>query len=90
MTGSLLYYGRALDHTILPALNETTSEQAIPTENTMKKSQRLMDYVATYPKAYIRYHTSSMILNIDIDAVYLVAPKARSRVAGYHHLSDDP
>ena len=31
-----------------------------------------------------------MILNIDSDATYLVAPKARSRVAGYYHLSDDP
>ena len=28
-----------------------------------------------------------MILNIDIDAAYLVTPKARSRVAGYYHLS---
>ena len=31
-----------------------------------------------------------MILNIDSDAAYLVAPKARSRVAGYYHLTSDP
>ena len=31
-----------------------------------------------------------MVLHIDSDAAYLVAPKARSRVAGYFHLSDHP
>ena len=33
-----------------------------------------MDYLATYPNAYIRYYASDMILNIDSDAAYLVAP----------------
>ena len=49
-----------------------------------------MDYVNTYPNAYIRYYASDMVLHIDSDAAYLVAPKARSRVAGYFHLSDNP
>ena len=49
-----------------------------------------MDYVATYPNAYIRYYASDMILNIDSDAAYIVAKKSRSRVAGYYHLSSDP
>ena len=31
-----------------------------------------------------------MVLHIDSDAAYLVAPKARSRVAGYFHLSNHP
>ena len=48
-----------------------------------------MDYFATYPKAYIRYYASQMILNIDCDAAYLIAPKARSRVARYYHLTGD-
>ena len=47
VTGSLLYYGRAIDYSILPALNEIASEQAQPTQQTKKKAQRLMDYVAT-------------------------------------------
>ena len=55
-----------------------------------KKSQRLMDYVYTYPDTYIRYKASDMALHIDNDAAYLVTPKARSRVAGYLHLSDHP
>ena len=56
----------------------------------MKKAQRLMDYVATYPNTYIRDYASDMILNIGSDAAYLVAPKARSRVTGYYHLSSIP
>ena len=49
-----------------------------------------MDYVATYPNTYIRFYASDMVLNIDSDAAYLVAPKARSRVAGYFHFSSTP
>ena len=90
VTGSFLYYARALDHTILPALNEIASEQSTPTEKTMCKAQRLMDYVATYPNTYIRFYASDMVLNIDSDSVYLVAPKARSRVAGYFHFASTP
>ena len=90
VTGSFLYYDRALDHTILPALNELASEQANPTQKTMRKAIRLMDYLHTYPHAYIRYHASNMVLHLDSHAAYLVVPKARSRVAGYFHLSDHP
>ena len=90
VTGSFLYYGRALDNTILPALNEIASEQSKPTQKTMDKAQQLMDYVATYPDTYIRFYASDMILNIDSDAAYLVAPKSRSRVAGYFHLASIP
>ena len=49
-----------------------------------------MDFVATHPNAYIRYYASDMVLHIDSDAAYLVAPKAKSRVAGYFYLSDHP
>ena len=86
--GSLLYYGRALDNTILPALNQIGTEQALPTTNTKQKLRRLLDYVATYPKAYLRFYASDMLLEIDSDAAYLVLPKARSRLAGYFRLLD--
>ena len=49
-----------------------------------------MDYVQTYPNAYIRFYTSDMILHVDSNAAYLVATKARSRIAGYFHLLDHP
>ena len=90
ITGSFLYYARALDLTMLPALNEISSQQANPTELTKQKCQRLMDYAATYPDIFIRYHASDMVLHVDSDAAYLVAPKARSRIAGYYYLSHHP
>ena len=89
-TGSFLYYGRAIDYTILPALNAIASAQAQPTQKTKNKTQQLMDYLHTYPDAYIRYYASDMVLYVDSDAAYLVAPKARSRIAGYYYLSDHP
>ena len=87
-TGLLLYYARAIDSTILPALQEIASEQAHPTERTLQKCRRLLDYVATYPLGILRFHASDMILHVDPDAAYLVLPKARSRYAGYFYLSD--
>ena len=89
-TGSFLYYGRAIDYTILPALNDIASMQAHPTERTKQKAKRLMDYLHTYTNAYIRYYASDMVLHVDSDAAYLVAPKARSRIAGYFHLTNHP
>ena len=86
--GSLLYYARALDNTILPALNTIGTTQATPTHNTKLKLHRLLDYVNTYNRAYIRMYASDMILNIDSDAAYLVLPNARSRIAGYFRLLD--
>ena len=49
-----------------------------------------MDYMHTYNNAYLRYHASDMVLHVDSDAAYLVLPKARSRIAGFYHLSDHP
>ena len=88
-----MYYGRAIDGSILPALNDISSQQAKPTVETKRKLQRLLDYIATYYDASVRFHASDMVLRVDSDAAYLVAPKARSRIAGYFYLSsleDEP
>ena len=44
--GTLLYYAKALDSTMLVALSELASEQAIPKKNTMKKVLLFLDYAA--------------------------------------------
>jgi len=90
ITGSFLYYSRALDSTMLPALNEIASTQAAPTEYTKAECQQLMDYAATHPQIYVRFHASDMTLLIDSDAAYLVMPNAKSRIAGYFQLNDHP
>jgi len=90
VVGSFLYYARAVDITILMALSSIAAEQANPTENTMKRINQLMDYMATHPDAVIRYKASDMILNVHSDASYLSAPKARSRAGGYFFLGSMP
>jgi hypothetical protein len=88
--GSLLYYARAVDPTMLPAINEISGSQASPTQKTMSACKMLLDYAATYPLAIIRYHASDMALHTDTDAAFLVLPNARSRYAGHYILSDTP
>ena len=90
IVGTMLYYARAIDYTILPALNDIAREQSNPTVRTMNRAKRVLDYAATYPSAFIRYHSSSMILHVDSDAAYLIAPQAKSRVAGFYYLSSHP
>jgi len=87
IVGSLLYYDRAIDGTLLPALNTIFASQSKPTQATLQRCHDLLDYVATYPNVFLRYHASDMVLTIDSDAAYLVAPKARSRIAGYFQLN---
>lgn len=89
ITGTFLYYGRGVDPTILPALNEISSQQAAPTEETLQKCNMLMDYLHTHPDAKIRYHASDMRLYLETDAAYLVLPQARSRCAAYFYLSNN-
>ena len=88
--GSLLYYRRAVDPTILVALNELSTEQASPTTNTLQKIKQLLNYVATYPNTVLRFHANDMTLHVDSDAAYLVLPNAKSRIAGYFYLSTHP
>ena len=90
ITGTFLYYARALDSTMLPALNEIACTQAKPTQYTREECDQIMDYAATYPQVYVRFHASDMILAVDSDAAYLVMPNAKSRIAGYFQLNDHP
>jgi len=53
--GVLLYYGRAVDSTVLVALGSIASAQATPTALTMERTKILLDYVATHPDAILTY-----------------------------------
>ena len=90
VVGSLLYHGRALDASILPALNTISSQQNSPTAKVKEKCLRLLDYIATYPNPILRFYASDMILTAESDAAYLVLPKARSRAAGMFYLHNKP
>ena len=74
---------------ILPTLNEISTSQSAPTEETLARCHQLLDYLATYPDATIRYTASDMILICVTDAAYLVLLKARSRIgAGHYYFSN--
>jgi hypothetical protein len=88
INGTLLYYARAIDPTMLVALNEISTSQAAPTTDTLKKCNQVLDYAATHPNATIRYTASDMILMTDTDAAYLVLPSARSRIAGHYYYTN--
>ena len=83
VVGTLLYYARAIDNTMLPALNDIAANQSAPTQTTAEDITRLLDYCASHPDATIKFHASDMILHIHSDASYLSAPKARSKVGGF-------
>jgi hypothetical protein len=88
--GTLLFYARAVDNTMIVAIGDIATQQAKGTEATMIAITHLLNYCATHPHAIIRYTKSDMCLHVDTDASYLSVSKARSRTAGYHYLSSRP
>jgi hypothetical protein len=81
-TGSVLYYARAVDPTVLMPLNETATEQTKATEKEQAATNQLLHYLATDPDATIRYRAFGMILHIHSDASYLSVSNTRSRLGG--------
>jgi hypothetical protein len=92
--GVLNYYARAIDYSMLVAINKIASQQAAPTTQTMVLLRHLIDYAASFPDASITYYPSKMILINHSDAAFLTETKARSRSAAFSYLSlgdiDDP
>ncbi len=86
IVGSILYYARAVDMTVLMALSSIAVEQTKATEKTMSRCMQLLDYLARQSEAKVRFHASDMILNIHSDASYLSEAKARSRACGHFFL----
>ena len=88
IVGSLLFYGRAIDNTMLTALNEISTVQTKATEDKKIATNKLLDYAATYPDTKLRFYASDMILYVESDAAYLVQPNAKSRIAEFFYLSN--
>ena len=71
VVGTLLYYARAVDPTLLSTLSQITSRQSTATEEVATMIKQLLKYVATHSNAGIRYIASDMILNLHSDASFL-------------------
>lgn len=84
--GSLLYYARSVDPTILPAVTTISSLQSKPTKAVAAAMTRLLHYCAAYPDNSIVFHACDMRLVIQSDASYLSRPNARSVAGGVFYL----
>jgi len=78
--GTLLFYGRAINSTLLVALGTLSGAQSKGTAATAPAITQLLNYCATHPDATIRFSNAS----------YLSEIRARSRAGGYFFLSDKP
>lgn len=90
VVGALPFCGRAVNDTVLAALSSLVTSQAQAMRETAKGVAQLLNHAATHPDAVVHFWVSDMVLHTDSDAPHLSEPKARSRVAGHHHLSDHP
>ncbi len=83
IVGSILYYVRAVDMTVLMALSAIAVEQMKVMAKTMGRCIQLLDYLASNSEAKVRCYASDMVMNIHSDASYLSETKARSRACGH-------
>jgi hypothetical protein len=88
LTGTLLYYARAVDPTLIMPINVLASEQSNATEVTADKAITLLNYCNTHPETKIRYHASEMILHIHSDASYLSENEDKSRSGGFFYMGN--
>ncbi len=88
IVGTLLYYSRAFDSTLLTALSSIAPRQANGTKAVAKSCQQLLDYVATHPNVGIQYKACDMILAVHTDASYLSEQEGKNRAAAHFYLTN--
>ena len=88
--GMFLYYARAVDPTMMHALNDLATEITRGDNETVKAMKHFLDYCHTHSNAMIKYYpnpASDMILWIHSDAGYNNTSNARSRAGGHFYLA---
>ena len=76
--GTILYYMRVVEPMLLVALGTLVLVQSKGHVATSKATVQLINYYATHPYTYIRYNTSTMVLYIHSDTLYLSDPQSCS------------
>ena len=79
----ILYYARAIDPTILMALNSLAVVQTKPIIETAKQITHFINYRETHTDTITEYRKIRMILHIYSDASYISEPEAQSRARGF-------
>ncbi len=64
VVGTLLYYARTVDPSILTAVHELGSVQSQPIIKDIKKVERLLQYVSSQQNGATRYYGSTMQLQV--------------------------
>ena len=85
--GKFLYYARVTDETIGHGLNHlsTKSEES---EKTLIVHQHFFEYCHWNPDAVKLYKASNIIIFVDSDASYLIAPGSKSCASGFFYLGN--
>jgi hypothetical protein len=86
---TLLYYGRAVNPTLLTTLSSIAARQANSTTAVAKSWQQLLDYVATHPNAGICYKACDMILAVHTNASYLSKQEGKSRASAHFYITNE-
>jgi hypothetical protein len=71
-----LFFGRAVDSTLLCPISAIELQSSKPTQDTMQQTLQLLDYLAMQEDAVLSYHTGNMVLAVHSNASYLSKPKA--------------
>ena len=87
--GSLLYYARIIDLTMLISANDLTIESTKYVTTARNKMSTLIYYLAINPNTAMAHKKSDMMLKMYSDGSCLSATNARSRVAGHFYFGDD-
>jgi len=76
--GKFIFLGREVDGMLLCPISAIASQSTTPTEDTLKQTNQLLNYLATQEEAVLTYNASGIILAAHSDASYLSKPQARS------------
>ncbi len=83
IVGSIVYYARAINMTVLMAFRTIVADQTIATKRTLEWCTQMLDYLGRNAKAKVRFHASDMVMNIHLDVSYLSKAKACSLTCGH-------
>ncbi len=86
VVGSILYYTKAINITLLLALSTIDAEQSKATEFNMDMIKQILDYCTMHSNT----QKSDMSLNIHLDASYLGVPKAKNHAVEHSFLDVSP
>ena len=84
--GTLLYYARMVDSTLLVAISDLETQQTHPMERTLKNLHQLLDYCCKYPSSTVIFVKSDMILKDHSDAGYLNVNGSKRRCGVFFYL----